>query len=104
MKYISINKTDREVCISFHEEITIHSLPYIKEEMSNNISFDKDVSVSLKNVSYIDSSGIGFFMMLYKQHTKNGNKFYIKDMSHSIESILKLTSLYNIFVRENKHE
>lgn len=99
-----IDTTKKELTINIFPALSTVTLNAIKNELKDKIDAKKDINICLKDTEYLDSSGIGFLMMLFKQHTKTGKKFYLTEVPSNIESILKLTSLYDILVRTNPDE
>lgn len=64
-------------------------LPLANEQMNSLI-------VSLKDVSYIDSTGLGVFIGLLKEVRKNDGELKLVDLSDRLERLFQITGLNNI--------
>ena len=56
------------------------------------------ILADFKEVSYIDSTGIGFLIGIYTSITKNqGGMFVLAGVNHRVQEVLELTRLDTIF-------
>lgn len=70
----------------------------IKEEILGlEAVSNKDFELDMANLEYIDSTGIALLLTLYKNLKQKGKKLYIKKLNSTILSVLKLTSLDELF-------
>lgn len=65
-------------------------LEYIQ---SGNCSF----LVDLKNVDYIDSSGLGVLVAIQKRALQNGGKVTIKGLQGTVKELFEMTRLTKVF-------
>lgn len=78
-------------------EIDAFTAPKLREELAPLAEGqNQTVIVSLKDVSYIDSTGLGVFVGLFKQLTKNNGKLKLVDLSDRLERLFDITGLNNI--------
>jgi anti-sigma B factor antagonist len=57
----------------------------------------KQIIVNLRDVEYLDSSGIGQLVSGYATVKKNGGELRILHLSKKVQDLLSVTSLYKIF-------
>lgn len=55
------------------------------------------VVLDLKKLNYISSTGIGAFMRLLTQAKKNGETFYLKNVSSKIKSVITMLGFISFF-------
>ena len=82
------------VFISIEGNIEISFIKEFKNQLIDiGQNEDTDIEIDLSRVDYIDSSGIGVLILLYKIQTKKGKNFKLIDVSPKIISILRLCYL-----------
>ncbi|NOY37763.1 MAG: STAS domain-containing protein [Chlorobi bacterium] len=101
MKLFNIEKKDDIVIVTFDESVKKFNA-LITEEAKKQLTalFDKPntkVILSLKGVSYVDSSGFGVFLSLMKTANNNYSFFKISDISDEVMELFKLLQLHNVF-------
>jgi len=57
----------------------------------------KDILLNLKDVSYIDSSGIGELVSAYTSITNGGGHLKLLNLTHRVKDLLQITKLYTVF-------
>ena len=57
----------------------------------------KQIILNLRDVEYLDSSGIGQLVSGYATAKKNGGELKILHLSKKVQVLLSVTSLYKIF-------
>ena len=57
----------------------------------------KQIIINLRDVLYLDSSGIGQLVSGYATVKKNGGELKILHLSKKVQDLLSVTSLYKIF-------
>jgi anti-sigma B factor antagonist len=78
-------------------EIDAYTAPKLREELLPLAEEqNKSLIVSLKEVSYIDSTGLGVFIGLFKQITKNSGELKLVDLSERLVRLFQITGLSNI--------
>lgn len=78
-------------------EIDAYTAPKLKEELLPLAEEpNPSLIISLKDVSYIDSTGLGVFIALFKQITKNEGKLKLVDLSERLVRLFDITGLNNV--------
>ncbi|RAN85964.1 anti-anti sigma factor, partial [Bacillus sp. SRB_28] len=69
-------------------EIDVYTAPKLREELLPFVEGkNKALIVSLKDVSYLDSTGLGVFIGLFKQLKKNGGELKLIDLSERLKRL-----------------
>jgi len=94
---IHIHTESRSCVISVGGEIDLYNAPRLKEEVMGVLAQDLlALVVSLKRVTYIDSSGIGALLAINAALTAKSLTFHITDVPAMVMRVLELTRLVNL--------
>lgn len=98
---MNINKVkhqnDEEILVLVAGEIDAFTAPKLREELLPLAEGkNKSISVNLKDVSYLDSTGLGVFVGLFKQLKKNDGELKLIDLSDRLKRLFEITGLSNI--------
>ncbi len=79
-------------------ELDHHSAEQVKDELDNLIRRfdDMNLILDLKNLSFMDSSGLGVILGRYKKLKAKGGKMYIKNANTQIEKVFTVSGIYQI--------
>jgi anti-sigma B factor antagonist len=78
-------------------EIDTYTAPKLREELLPLADEqNKILIVSLKDVSYIDSTGLGVFIGLFKLMRENGGELKLAHLSERLERLFHITGLNNV--------
>ena len=78
-------------------EIDAYTAPKLREELLPLAEEqNQSLIVSLKDVSYIDSTGLGVFIGLFKQVMKKNGELKLVNLSERLERLFQITGLNNI--------
>lgn len=89
--------SDGKTFVTVAGEIDAYTAPKLREELLPLAEKqNQSLIVSLKDVSYIDSTGIGVFIGLFKLIKKNDGELKLVDLSNRLERIFQITGLSNI--------
>jgi anti-sigma B factor antagonist len=98
MKF-SVDKRDKYLVFTVNEDKINSTLtPILKSELILiNADGNKNVVFDLSEVKYTDSSGISVFLLGHKLCKDANGIFILTGISVSVEKVLKITQLYDIF-------
>ena len=87
-------------------EIDHHSAKLIREEVDFQITSSKPqiVSLDFKDVSFMDSSGIGLIMGRYRLVSGYGGKITISNVSAYLRRVMRLAGIDSIVEIKNEKE
>src|SRR5215471_8442012 len=66
----------------------------LREVVKNN---RKDILLNLRDVTYIDSSGIGELVSAFTTITNSGGRLKLLGLTHRVKDLLQITKLYTVF-------
>lgn len=97
-KKYKVKLNEKQIYIEFYGDIDDSVCPIYKEEISNIIKQNKSKNLILdfKNVTFVDSSGIGFILGRYNQLKTYRKKVYIANTNEQIKKIFKIAGIYTI--------
>jgi anti-sigma B factor antagonist len=94
---VNIEKHDKEISVSVSGEIDAYTAPKLREELLPLAEGkNKAITVNLKDVSYMDSTGLGVFVGLFKQLNKNEGELKLVELSDRLKRLFDLTGLSKI--------
>jgi len=99
LKIIELEKND-EICkISVEGEMDINTYKKVKDKLNAIIDEGSiDIELDFKNLSYIDSTGIGVLIGILKKLKKNEQSLVIKNARDNIKRLFSITGLDKIFI------
>lgn len=95
---IDVQESDDLVVITVHGDIEMMTIKTFKQtlfDIGQNV--DKDIEIDLREVDYIDSSGIGILINLLNIQKKKNKSLLINKVSSKVLNVLKLSSLSDVF-------
>lgn len=94
---IEKHQNEKEILVSVIGEIDAYTAPKLREELLPlTEGKNKVITVNLKDVSYMDSTGLGVFVGLFKQLNKNEGELKLVELSGTLKRLFKITGLSNI--------
>jgi anti-sigma B factor antagonist len=94
---IEEQQNDMEIFVKVTGEIDAYTAPKLREELLPlSEGNHKVITVSLKDVSYMDSTGLGIFVGLFKQLNKNEGELRLVELSERLIRLFELTGLSKI--------
>jgi anti-sigma B factor antagonist len=95
---IAVQEGAQAISVTISGDIEMVTIKDFKEKLLQlGQSSDKDIEIDLSNVEYIDSSGVGVLISLLKMQKKKGKNLKIDKVSDKVLSVLKLSSLADVF-------
>jgi anti-anti-sigma factor len=90
----SLTRSSNRLDIEFSGDIDLSTTNLIKAEFDEIVSKDfVTVSLSAKDVSYIDSSGVATLLMIKRRCAQLGCEFLITDISYAGFRVIELAKL-----------
>lgn len=86
-----------EVVVKVAGEIDAFTAPRLREELAVIADGkNKVITIDLKDVSYLDSTGLGVFVGLFKQLKNNGGELRLIEMSERLKRLFQITGLSHV--------
>ena len=106
MESLQIKKQGRLLMVIFQGELTLEIVEELKSRIEELFLDDWDILViDLKNIDFLDSSGIGFLVATNNRVKQSNKKFYLLAPSQQVVKTLKLVNLLHFFdILDSKDE
>lgn len=87
-------------------ELDHHSAELVKARMEKAIESGQSshIILSLKQLSFMDSSGLGVILGRYKQITGKGGKMVVCDVNPSVYRLFEMSGLFKILSIEDNEQ
>ncbi len=91
------HQSDRTTAYLFGE-LDHNSANQVKIELDDIIRKyrNSNLILDLKNLSFMDSSGLGVVLGRYKRLKKTGKSMYIKNANRQVEKVFNVSGIYKI--------
>lgn len=94
---INKNQSEKEIFVMVEGEIDAYTAPKLREELWPFSEMENSTMVvNLKDVTYLDSTGLGVFVGLFKQLKRNNGELKLIELSKRLEKLFEMTGLINI--------
>lgn len=91
-------KGENSLIVRLEEKVAFENSNNIKEEIKSNITKDIETLVlDMKNITFIDSSGIGILISLLKVMNEKEGRMILKSIPRLVDRILTITKLNDFF-------
>jgi len=96
---IEIKSVNNIVVASFTEEKRFNAIisQDVKNQLNNILEKNKKLVLDLSGITFIDSSGFGAMLSVYKNAKKNDCNFKLCNISDEVLELVKLMQLHNVF-------
>jgi anti-anti-sigma factor len=95
---IKIRELDGHTVAEIEGDVDLYNVGKLKKSLFDIIDKGaKSLVVDMKNVSYMDSSGIGALVASQKRIKANNGKFALINVSEDVLNVLKLSTLDKFF-------
>ena len=93
---VDLKKDGELLFVDLQGDLDINSNKEFKEKVTS-VQGVKKIILNCENLSYIDSTGLGAFVSIYKNLKENGEKLVIKGLKPHIKKIFLITDLDKVF-------
>ena len=93
---VDLKKDGELLFVDLQGDLDINSNKEFKEKV-NSVQGIKNITVNCENLSYIDSTGLGAFVSIYKNIKEKGEKLVITGLKPHIKKIFLITDLDKVF-------
>lgn len=95
---IKVKQQDHGITASLCGELDHHTAMQTRESLDRLITKyrDTDLVLDLKNLSFMDSSGLGVIIGRYKKLKSNGHNLYVTNANRQIDKVMSISGLYSI--------
>ncbi|MBF1294989.1 MULTISPECIES: STAS domain-containing protein [unclassified Parvimonas] len=93
---VDLRQEGEKLFVDLQGDLDINSNKEFKEKV-NSVQGVKKITVNCENLSYIDSTGLGAFISIYKHIKEKGEKLVITGLKPHIKKIFLITDLDKVF-------
>lgn len=93
---VDLRQEEDKLFVNLQGDLDINSNKEFKEKV-NSVQGIKNITVNCENLSYIDSTGLGAFVSIYKNIKEKGEKLVITGLKPHIKKIFLITDLDKVF-------
>ena len=93
---VDLRQEGEKLFVNLQGDLDINSNKEFKEKV-NSVQGVKKITVNCENLSYIDSTGLGAFISIYKHIKEKGEKLVITGLKPHIKKIFLITDLDKVF-------
>lgn len=96
--YLTLKIKGKDLLVGFKGELDHHSSKEAREKI-DKVYLDKNLNniiLDLRELTFMDSSGIGLIMGRYKNTEKNNKKLIVVNDNSYVERILKMAGLLKL--------
>lgn len=102
---IQVKQQDTIHVFELDGEVDFHSSPELREKLQSALDTNnKKILVNLKNVSYIDSSGLATFVEALQKVKRTQGFLVLTDLAPAVRSVFEIAKLDSIFSLAASHE
>lgn len=101
---VSAHKELNSLVVTIIGELDEHWAPDARNKLDEIISSTNcdRITLDLKDLTFMDSTGIGVLIGRYKKLKSRNINLYVKNISNSVDKIFKMAGLYTIMPRSDK--
>lgn len=94
---ITVEEKDEATRVNLSGEIDIYTAPKLKETLLPlTTKSNHQLEINLKEVGYMDSTGLGVFISVLKSTKEHGSHFKLLNLQDRVERLFSITGLTEI--------
>lgn len=93
----SIDKNEEYSKLIVSGEIDLNTIEILKPKLEELLKENKDILIDMENVKFIDSTGLGTLVKLYKEQKQREKKVSIINTKKNVRKIFKITCMEEMF-------
>lgn len=103
---VELERIRRTLVVRLKGELDHHTADMVRMRMEEAIEHEDihDVIVSLKQLTFMDSSGLGVMIGRYKQISAKGGKMLVCDVNPAVHRLFEMSGLFKILTLSDNEE
>lgn len=93
----SIDMDDDCIKLKISGEIDLNTIEVLEPKLEKMLKENKDILIDMENVKFIDSTGLGILVKLYKEQKLKNKKVTIINTKVNVRKIFKITCMEEMF-------
>ncbi len=106
LKFSTTTQRENGVCtVSLRGELDLSAAPDFRKVMDPLVGIDDaDLVLNLKELKYIDSTGIGIFLSILKARQGMNSSFYVQEVPDHIRKLFEMTGIAKFFAEQENSQ
>jgi anti-sigma B factor antagonist len=92
---------DNTTVLSLSGEVDLHVSAELRQALLDELAQNRDVLIDMKDVGYIDSSGVASMIEGFQRARKAGRRFALARVPESAMRVLRIAQLDRVFLLLN---
>ena len=93
---VDLRKEEDNLFVKLYGDLDINSVNIFKDKI-NSVEEIRKIIIDCEELSYVDSTGLGAFISVYKNIKEKGEGIVIKGLKPHIKKIFLITDLDKVF-------
>jgi anti-sigma B factor antagonist len=91
---VETQETDKDICVYIHGDLDLATAPQLRETLLPLAEKEsRTLRVNLKNLHYMDSTGLGVFVAALKLRKTINGEMYLEEVSEKIQRIFQISGV-----------
>ncbi len=95
--HLETHRTNDRMTVACHGKLTFEHAPQLRNKVRTLIPDEKHIILDLKEVPFMDSSGLGVLATLYVSARTRNCKIELANANPALRSLLGMTNLLSLF-------
>jgi anti-anti-sigma factor len=100
---VHIYQRENDTVVECHGKLTVENAPLLKSEARSIMGGKKRIVLDLKEVPFMDSSGLGTIVGLYVSARTGRCEFKLVNANQQIRELLGISNLLRLFESTGRH-
>jgi anti-anti-sigma factor len=96
-------RSEHAVVVECHGKLTLEHAAQLRNKIRTLIPDEKRIVLDLKEVPFMDSSGLGTLVTLYVSGRSRGCKLELINVSAALRTLLGMTNLLSLFEQAGRY-
>jgi anti-anti-sigma factor len=101
--HLQTHRSQHAIIVECHGKLTFEHAPQLRNKIRALIPDEKHIILDLKEVPFMDSSGLGALVTLYVSSRTRNCKLELVNVSPALRSLLGMTNLLSLFEQAGRY-
>jgi anti-sigma B factor antagonist len=101
--HLETTRSNDAIIVQCHGKLTFEHAPQLRNKVKTLILDEKLIVLDLKDVPFMDSSGLGALATLYVSCRTHGCKLELINISQAMRTLLGMTNLLSLFEQAGRY-
>jgi anti-sigma B factor antagonist len=96
-------RVDNAMMVKCQGKLTVEHAPHLRNKVRTLIPEEKRIVIDLKEVPFMDSSGLGTLVSLYVSGRTRGCKVELVNLSPALSTLLSMANVLSLFEQAGRY-